>query len=63
MPNEFGILNLCKKEIDTLLQKGLIRPSKSLWSCTAFYVNKPSEQERSVPRLVINYKSLKKVLK
>ena len=22
-------LNLCKKEIDTLLQKGLVRPSKS----------------------------------
>ncbi|CAN4081829.1 unnamed protein product [Withania somnifera] len=28
-----------KKEIDNLLQKGLIKPSKSPWSCTAFYVN------------------------
>lgn len=56
-------LELCKKEIDSLLQKGLISPSQSPWSCTAFYVNKHSEQERGVPRLVINYKPLNKVLK
>ena len=56
-------LELCKKEIDSLLQKGLIRPSQSAWSCTAFYVNKHSEIERGVPRLVINYKPLNKVLK
>ena len=56
-------LELCKKEIASLLQKGLIKPSKSQWSCTAFYVNKHAEQERGVPRLVINYKPLNKVLK
>ena len=36
-------LELCKKEISSLLQKSLIRPSKSLWSCTTFYVNKHAE--------------------
>ena len=56
-------LELCKNEINSLLQKGLIRPSKSPWSCTAFYVNNAAEQERGVPRLVINYKPLNKVLK
>ncbi|MFS7896231.1 putative retropepsin, aspartic peptidase domain superfamily, DNA/RNA polymerase superfamily [Helianthus anomalus] len=39
-------LELCKREIASLQQKGLINPSKSPWSCTAFYVNKHSEQER-----------------
>ncbi|KAG5608300.1 hypothetical protein H5410_019581 [Solanum commersonii] len=33
------LVEFCKKEIDNLLQKGLIKPSKSPWSCTAFYVN------------------------
>jgi len=33
------LLEFCKKEIETLLKKGLIRPSKSHWSCAAFYVN------------------------
>ncbi|KAG5587048.1 hypothetical protein H5410_047482 [Solanum commersonii] len=56
-------LELCKKEIDSLLQKGLIRHSKSPWSCTTFYVNKHAEQERGAPRLVINYKPLNKALK
>jgi len=56
-------LELCKKEIDSLLQKGLIRHSKSPWSCTTFYVNKHAEQERGAPRLVINYKSLNNALK
>ena len=56
-------LELCKKEITTYLDKGLIRKSKSPWSCTGFYVNKHSEQERGVLRLVINYKPLNKVLK
>ncbi|XP_070002857.1 uncharacterized protein [Nicotiana sylvestris] len=54
-------LELCKKEIDSLKEKGLIRPSKSKWSCTAFYVNKHAEQERGVSRLVINYKPLNKI--
>lgn len=56
-------LELYQKEIESLLHKGLIRPSKSLWSCTIFYVNKHAKQERGVPRLVINYKPLNKVLK
>ena len=30
---------------------------------TAFYVNRHTEQERGVPRLVINFKPLNKVLK
>ncbi|KAK9676273.1 hypothetical protein RND81_11G065800, partial [Saponaria officinalis] len=51
-------LALCKNEIASLIEKKLIRPSKSPWSCTAFYVNKHAEQERGVPRLVINYKPL-----
>lgn len=29
-------LNLCKEEITSLLQKRLIKPSKSQWSCTSF---------------------------
>ncbi|KAG5580069.1 hypothetical protein H5410_050696 [Solanum commersonii] len=44
-------LELCKKEIDSLLQKGLIRHSKSLWSYTTFYVNKHAEQERGAPTM------------
>ena len=56
-------LELCKKEIQDLLSKNLIRKSYSPWSCTAFYVNKASEKERGVPRLVINYKPLNDVLK
>ena len=56
------LLEYCKKEIQDLLQKGLIRPSKSPWSCPAFYVRKNAEIERGVPRLVINYKSLNEAL-
>ncbi|XP_050919176.1 uncharacterized protein LOC127136687 [Lathyrus oleraceus] len=56
-------LDLCKKEIESLLEKNLIRKSKSPWSCTTFYVNNVAERERGVPRLVINYKPLNKVLK
>ncbi|WMV56267.1 hypothetical protein MTR67_049652 [Solanum verrucosum] len=44
------LVEFCKKEIDNLLQKGLIKPSKSPWSCTAFYVNNAAEKERGVPR-------------
>nr|KYP53754.1 Enzymatic polyprotein [Cajanus cajan] len=43
--------------------KKLIRPSKSPWSCAAFYVQNASEIERGEPRMVINYKPLNKVLK
>ena len=46
-----------------MLQKGLIRPSKSPWSCAAFYVNNSAEIERGAPRLVINYKPLNKALR
>ena len=56
------LLEYCKKEIQTLLEKKLIRPSKSPWSCAAFYVNNAPEKERGVPRLVINYKPLNKAL-
>ena len=57
------LLEYCKKEINDLLNKKLIRPSHSpLWSCAAFYVQKDSEIERGTPRLVINYKPLNKVL-
>ncbi|KAG5580005.1 hypothetical protein H5410_050632 [Solanum commersonii] len=45
------LFELYKKEIDNLLQKDLIKPSKSPWSCTAFYVNNAAEKERGVPRL------------
>ncbi|KAL4199454.1 hypothetical protein AMTRI_Chr03g145040 [Amborella trichopoda] len=57
------LLQTCQTEINNLLHKQLIRPSTSPWSCSAFYVNKNAEQERGVPRLVINYKPLNKVLK
>ncbi|XP_049372482.1 uncharacterized protein LOC125837389, partial [Solanum verrucosum] len=45
------LVEFCKKEIDNLLQKGLIKPSKSPWSCIAFYVNNAAEKERGVPRM------------
>ena len=53
----------CQKEIEDLLNKQIISPSKSPWSCAAFYVNKSSEIERGVPRLVINYKPLNTALR
>ncbi|XP_070031625.1 uncharacterized protein [Nicotiana tomentosiformis] len=43
------LVEFCKKEIDSLLSKGLIKPSKSPWSCTAFYVNNAAEKERGIP--------------
>nr|KYP44632.1 polyprotein [Cajanus cajan] len=49
------------RTIGSLEQKSL-RPSKSLWSCAAFYVNKQAEIERGTPRLVINYKPLNQAL-
>ena len=56
------LLETCKQEINDLLKKKLIRPSKSPWSCAAFYVNNQAKKERGVPRLVINYKPLNDVL-
>ena len=55
-------VEFCKKEIHDLLEKKLIRNSKSPWSCSAFYVKKNAEIERGTLRLVINYKPLIKVL-
>jgi hypothetical protein len=54
-------LEFCQSEIKDLLQKGIIRKSKSPWSCSAFYVQKNAELERGTPRLVINYKPLNSV--
>jgi len=56
------LLQYCQKEIQDLLDKGLIRKSKSPWSCTAFYVNKQVELEWGTPHLVINYKLLNQAL-
>ena len=56
------LMDFCKAEIKDLLKKGIIRKSRSPWSCPAFYVQKNAEIERGVPRLVINYKPLNKVL-
>ena len=40
------LLKYCKKEINDLLSKKLIRPSYSPGSCAAFYVQKALEIER-----------------
>ena len=56
------LMDTCKEEIKDLLKKGIIRNSRSSWSCPAFYVQKNAEIARGVPRLVINYKPLDKVL-
>ncbi|GAV92645.1 hypothetical protein CFOL_v3_36023, partial [Cephalotus follicularis] len=45
----YELMGHFKKEIQELLNKKLIEPSKSLWSCTTFCVQKT----------VINYKTLK----
>lgn len=55
-------LILCKKEIKELLQKGMIRKSKSPIACFAFYVNKHAEVARGKLRLVVNYKPLNNFL-
>jgi len=55
-------LEFCQKEIADLLEKNIIRKSKSPWSCAAFYVMKNAELEKGSPRLVINYKPLNDVL-
>ena len=56
------MLEYCKKEIQELLDKKLIRPSNSPWSYATFYVQKNSKLERGTPRLVINYKPFNNVL-
>ncbi|KAL4337356.1 hypothetical protein AHAS_Ahas12G0102000 [Arachis hypogaea] len=57
------LLAYCKKRIQEYLDRGLIRPSKSPWSCIGFYVIKVSEVERGALKLIINYKPLNKALK
>ena len=57
------LLEYCKQEIDSLLKKKLIKPLIFPWSCAVFHVQNVAKLERSAPRLVINYKSLNKVLK
>ena len=47
---------LCKTEIQALMNLRLIRPSKSHWASPAFYVNKHLEQIRGKKRLVIDYR-------
>ncbi|GAV88931.1 LOW QUALITY PROTEIN: hypothetical protein CFOL_v3_32352 [Cephalotus follicularis] len=49
----YELMKHCKEEIQELLNKKLIRPSKSPWSCAAFYVNKNSEIERGTPRSIL----------
>ena len=56
-------LDLCKKEIQILLDKNLIRKNTSLWCCTTFYVSKKAEQERGILRHIINYNPHNSVLK
>jgi len=56
------LLQYCQKEIKDLLDKGLIRKSKSPWSCAAFYVNKQAKLEPGTPRVVINDKPLNQAL-
>jgi hypothetical protein len=48
------VTEFCRNEIEDLLRKGIIRKSKSPWSCSAFYVQKNAELERGAPMLVIN---------
>ncbi|KAL6335940.1 hypothetical protein AAG906_003565 [Vitis piasezkii] len=57
------LLSYCENEIQDLLDKKLIRKSKSPWSCPAFYVKKQVELERGTPRLVINYKPFNDALR
>ncbi|GAV85103.1 hypothetical protein CFOL_v3_28542, partial [Cephalotus follicularis] len=45
----YELMKYCEKDIQELLNKKLIEPSKSLWSCTTFCVQKS----------VMNYKTIK----
>ena len=56
------LLEYYKQEIDSLVKKKLIKPSKSPWNSVVFYVQNVVELERGAPRLVINYKPLNEVL-
>ena len=50
MNHEF--LEFYNEDIQTLLEKKLIRPSKSPWSCATFYAMNQAEK-KGLPRLVI----------
>ena len=56
------LMEFCRTEMNNPFSKGIIRNSKSPWLCPTFYVQKNVEIKRGVPRLVINYKPLNKVL-
>ena len=56
------LLEHYKKEFQWLSDKKLFRPAYSSCSCSAFYINNKAEKEWGLPRLVINYKLLNKVL-
>ncbi|XP_060211923.1 uncharacterized protein LOC132639494 [Lycium barbarum] len=43
------LMETCKNEINDLLQKKIIRSSRSPWSCSAFYVNKNAEKNEDLP--------------
>ncbi|KAG5572428.1 hypothetical protein H5410_062194 [Solanum commersonii] len=45
--------HLCQSNVEL----GLIKPSKSPWSCMAFYVNNAAEKKRVVPRLKNDHKT------
>jgi hypothetical protein len=55
-------LEYYKQEIQELIRRKLIEPSRSPWACPAFYVNKHSEQKHGKPIMVINYRALNKAL-
>ncbi|RDY03800.1 hypothetical protein CR513_12571, partial [Mucuna pruriens] len=54
---DFNERNIPTKEIKEYLEKELIRPSKSPWSCMGFYVMKAFEIERGAPRYPLPNKS------
>ncbi|CAN4096989.1 unnamed protein product [Withania somnifera] len=46
------LMETCKKEINDLLSKKIIRPSKSPWSCSKhFMLTTPREKERGAPSM------------
>lgn len=51
-------LQLARQECESLLQQGLIEPTKSDWACQAFYVKKDQRKKRGKKRLVIDYMPL-----
>lgn len=56
------LLEICKEEINNLLNKNLIQKSSSPWRRAGFYEEKATKLERGTPRLIINYKLLNVVI-